>query len=390
MIEDILSPLPWSTIEKYKTLPANRWGANVEFFTGDLPGLDDVHIAIIGLKEDRGAVDNEGCFDADESVRRQLYSLVSYYQSLKIWDLGNIEKGSQLSDSYFGIGSVVSELLKHKVVPVIIGGSHDLTVAQFRGYSATEKEVNVTLIDERIDLEEMEDEINDQNYLSRIITGNPPFLESMSLIGYQSHFSDPKSAEMLDKLGFECMRLGVVRQDLEEVEPLVRDSDMLSFDLSAIRQADAPAVKGATPNGLTGEEACQICRYAGMSDRLSSIGIYNFNPVFDRNEQTAQLIAQMIWYFTEGFYNRKDDKLTLTEKDFYRYIVHLEDGHHDLHFWKSRKSDRWWLEIAMPPDPGKKKAKPLLVPCSYSDYRIASAGELPERWIKAQLKAATV
>jgi hypothetical protein len=174
------------------------------------------------------------------------------------------------------------------------------------------------------------------------------------------------------------------------VEPLVRDADMLSFDLSAIRQADAPALKGATPNGFTGEEACQICRYAGMSDRLSSIGIYNFNPVFDRNEQTAQLIAQMIWYFTEGFYNRKDDKLTLTEKDFYRYIVHLEDGHHDLHFWKSRKSDRWWLEIAMVPDPGKKKAKPLLVPCSYSDYRIASAGELPERWIKAQLKAAAV
>ncbi|HXH19209.1 MAG TPA: formimidoylglutamase [Chitinophagales bacterium] len=390
MIEDILSPLPWSIIEKYKTLPPNRWGSNVEFFTGDLPHLEDVHLAIIGLKEDRGAVDNEGCFDSAGDVREQLYHLASHYQSLKIWDLGNIEKGSQLSDTYFGISSVVAELLKHKVIPVIIGGSHDLTCAQFRGYAALEKEVNVAIIDERIDLEEMEGEITDQNHLSRIITGNPPFLENLSLIGYQSHFSDPKSAETLEKLGFDCLRLGVVRKDLEEVEPHVRDADMISFDISAIRQADAPAVKGATPNGFTGEEACQICRYAGLSDRLSSIGIYNFNPVFDRNDQTAQLIAQMIWYFTEGFYNRKDDKLTLSEKDFYRYIVHLEEGHHDLHFWKSRKSDRWWLEIAVPPSPGKKKAKPLLVPCSYTDYKIASAGELPERWIKAQLKVAAI
>jgi len=390
MIEDILSPLPWSAIEKYKILPPERWGSTVEFFTGDLPNLEDVHLAIIGIKEDRGAMDNEGCFDTENLIRNQLYNLVNHYQSLRIWDLGNIEKGSQLSDSYFGVSSVVTELLKHKVIPVIIGGSHDLTLAQFRGYAGFEKEVNATLVDERIDLEELKEEVNDQNYLNNIITGNPPFLESLNIIGFQSHFSDPKSVETLDKLGFECMRLGVVRQDLEEVEPLVRNTDMLSFDISAIRQADAPAVKGATPNGLTGEEACQICRYAGMSDKLTSFGIFNFNPVFDRNEQTAQLIAQMIWYFTEGFYNRKDDRLTLSEKDFLRYIVHLEEGHHDLHFWKSRKSDRWWLEVAVPPPPGKKKAKPLLVPCSYTDYKIASSGELPERWIKAQLKAAAI
>lgn len=390
MIEDILSPLPWSVVERYKSLPPNRWGSHVEFFTSDLPRLEDVHIAIIGLKEDRGAADNEGCFDAEGLVRNHLYNLVCHYQSLKIWDLGNIEKGSQLSDSNFGISSVVAELLKHKVIPVIIGGSHDLTVAQFSGYAAFEKEVNVAVVDERIDLEDMEGEVSDLNHLSRVITGNPPFLNNLTMIGYQSHFSDLKSVEMLDKLGFECMRLGVVRQDIEEVEPLVREADMLSFDIAAIRQADAPAVKGATPNGLTGEEACQICRYAGLSDRLSSLGIYNFNPVFDRNEQTAQLIAQMIWYFMEGFYNRKDDKLTLSEKDFFRYIVHLEEGHHDLHFWKSRKSDRWWLEVALPPAPGKKKSRPMLVPCSYTDYKIASAGELPERWIKAQLKAAAI
>lgn len=389
MIEDILSPLPWSQIEKYKALPSNRWGANVEFFTGDLPDMENVHIAIIGVKEDRGAVDNEGCFDSLGAIRDQLYNLVTHQQSLKIWDFGNIEKGSQLSDTYFGVSTVLNQLLKGKAVPIIIGGSHDITAAQFKGYHTFERDINIAMIDERVDLEEMDGNISDQNHLSKIITGNPPFLGNLALLGYQSHYADPKSLETLDKLGFECMRFGEVRKGMEEVEPLVRESDMLSFDISAIRASDAPAIKGSSPNGFTGEEACQICRYAGLSDRLSSIGIYNFNPVFDRNDQTAQLIAQMIWYFTEGFYNRKDDKLTLTEKDFYRYIVHLDEGHHDLLFWKSRKSDRWWLEVSVP-QLGKKKNKPMLIPCSYNDYKIASAGELPERWIKAQLKAAAV
>ncbi len=385
MIEDILSPIPWNIIERYKALPANRWGANVEFFQGELPDLESIHIAIISVKEDRGALENEGCFDSAGAVREQLYQLVCHHPSLRIIDLGNLEKGNTLSDTYFGLTGVLEFLMKSKVTPVIIGGSHDLMNAQFKSYTAFDNDINVSVVDERVDLDDIDGEINDQNHLSRVITGNPPFLGNLNLLGYQSHFSDPKAIETLDKLGFECWRYGALRTNMEEVEPLVRESDMMSFDISAIRQSDAPGVKGASPNGFSGEEACQICRYAGLSDRLSSFGIYNFNPVFDRNEQTAQLIAQMIWYFTDGFYNRKDDRLTLNEKDFYRYIVHLDEGHHDLHFWKSRRSDRWWLEISVP-QLGKKKVKPVLVPCSYADYKVASAGELPERWVKAQLK----
>ncbi|GIV33854.1 MAG: arginase [Chitinophagales bacterium] len=389
MIEDLLTPLPWSQIEGYKSLPANRWGHRVEFFTGDLPPLDNFHLALLFVKEDRGAKDNEGCYDATHAIRNQLYNLVSHHQSLKIIDLGDIQKGSQLSDTYFAVTTVTEKLLKEKVIPIIIGGSHDLCYAQFKGYSSFENDINMTIVDERVDLDDMNGEMSDFNFLSRIITGNPPFLGNLTMLGYQSHFSDPRAIETLEKLGFDCMRLGALRNDLSEAEPYLRDSDLVSIDISSIRLADAPAVKGATPNGLIGEEICQICRYSGLSDRLSSFGIYSYNPVFDRNDQTAQLIAQMIWYFTDGFYNRKDDRLTLNEKDFYRYIVHLEEGQHDLYFWKSRKSDRWWLEVSVP-QLGKKKNKPILVPCSYADYKLASSGELPERWIKAQLKASSI
>ncbi|MEZ4931669.1 MAG: hypothetical protein R2788_06060 [Saprospiraceae bacterium] len=41
-----------------------------------------------------------------------------------------------------------------------------------------------------------------------------------------------------------------------------------------MKYADAPAAQDATPSGFFSEEACQISRYAGMNDKLTSIGFY--------------------------------------------------------------------------------------------------------------------
>jgi len=46
-------------------------------------------------------------------------------------------------------------------------------------------------------------------------------------------------------------------------------------------------------------EAAGSFRYAGMSDKLSSFGIYEINPLFDNHDQTSHLAAQMIWYFDQ-------------------------------------------------------------------------------------------
>ena len=188
----------------------------------------------------------------------------------------------------------------------------------------------------------------------------------------------------MEKLYFDHVRLGQLGDGFKEVEPLVRDADLLSFDLSAIQSADAPGAVDAQPFGLSGEEACQICWFAGTNEKLSSFGLFGYDPYFDdAANKTAKVAAVMIWYFVEGFYNRKDS-LSFKSTDYIKYTVSLDTKPNTLVFYKSKKSGKWWMEI--PQNEIQRFDRVSTVPCSYSDYQIAQKGEVPERWINAQVK----
>ena len=111
-----------------------------------------------------------------------------------------------------------------------------------------------------------------------IILHQPNYLFNYTNIGYQTYFVDQDAVRLMKKMFFDTYRLGFVNRNIEEMEPMVRNADMLSFDISSIRQSDAPGCANATPNGFYGEQACQIMRFAGMSDKLTSLGIYEYDP----------------------------------------------------------------------------------------------------------------
>jgi hypothetical protein len=182
-------------------------------------------------------------------------------------------------------------------------------------------------------------------------------------------------------LYFDALRIGNVSKDLSSVEPILRDADIVSIDIGAVRKSDAPANRNATPNGFYGEEVCAISRYAGISDKVTSFGIYEFNPIMDSDGQTAHLIAQMIWYFIEGVANRADDYPFCTKDNYFKYIVPVENE--ELYFYKSNKTDRWWLDVPFPDGANAEITRHALIPCSYDDYLNAADQEIPDRWWKA-------
>lgn len=346
------------------------------------PSLDDVDIALLGVKEDRNAPHNQGCAFAPDYVRKYLYNLFQGPFQVKLADLGNIKQGETTEDTYFAVKTVVAQLLEQKILPIIIGGSQDLTYANYRAYESLGQIINIVSVDSSFDLGLNEDSIHHHNYLNKILTHQPNFLFNYTNIGYQTYFVDQDAIELMQKLYFDIHRLGNVRKNLEEVEPIVRNADVLSFDISSIRQSDAPGNALASPNGLYGEEACQIVRYAGLSDKLSSIGFYELNPACDNGEQTAHLVAQMIWYFFEGFYHRKNDFPDRKRKDsgaYIKYVVSMKEFRNEIVFYKSKVSDRWWMEV---PCQGlqSKYERQFLVPCSYKDYQDACQEEMPEKW----------
>ncbi len=354
--------------------------------TGHFPGLEGVKIALVGVNEDRKSLENTGCADGPDKVREQLYPLFSHWNNVKIADLGNIKQGNTIDDTYFAVKDALSVLIKKDILPIIIGGSQDLTYANYLAYENIGRVINIAAVDPIFDLGQDEEDLNAHSYLSRIIVHQPNFLFNYTNIGFQSYFVNQDAMQLMKNLFFDINRLGNIRANIAETEPMVRNADMLTFDLAAIRAADAPGSYYAGPNGLNGEEACRICRYAGMNDKLTSIGFYEFNPRYDIRNQTALLTAQMIWYFLDGFDNRQHDIPGKNSKDFIRYRVFLENYKEELFFLKSKKTDRWWIEIPVKNKTGKKQLKNPYTPCSYADYQQALQQEIPDRWWKLQQK----
>jgi formiminoglutamase len=362
----------------------SQLGLKATFFQETFPELEEdaYDMAIFGVQDDRAAVNNEGCALAPDYFRAQFYTLHEGPYTTRIVDLGNIKAGATISDTYVALKMVVSELVKLNIVPIIIGGGQDLTYAQYLAYEPLEQKVDLVVVDSKFDLDEDDQEglsAKSDTYLNKILLHQPNYLFNFSNIGYQTYFVNQDSLKVMSKLYFDVHRLGEFSDDMALAEPIVRNANMISFDIGAIRSSDAGANANASPNGFYGEQACRISRYAGMSDKLTSIGFYEFNPAFDQNGQTGMLLAQIVWYFMDGFYNRKKDFPLTPKSQYLIYRASLSDGSSELLFVKSKKSDRWWMQVPYPTGQSKNE-RFHLVPCRYEDYTTAVTGEMPDLW----------
>ncbi|MDX5438651.1 MAG: formimidoylglutamase, partial [Pontibacter sp.] len=285
-------------------------GAYINRFVSKFPDWRAADIAILGVHETRGltgaeTMETTPASSPARSVRKKLYSLLKGSGRCQIVDLGNLRPGITLDDTYLRLKEIVEVLISHNTIPVIIGGTHDLEYGQYLGYEHLDRVVNMVTVDSTVDMTEDTEAAANKKQLRQILVHEPNYLFSLGQIGYQSYLVEPEVMATLEKLHFEAHRVGEVHRNVQEMEPVVRVADLLTFDISAIRHQDAPGYEPANPFGLTAEEACQICWYAGLNDQLTSLGIYEYNPEADERELTAMTIATMIWYFIEGYYHRK-------------------------------------------------------------------------------------
>jgi formiminoglutamase len=390
-LSDFFTPVDIEKIIPKRGYYTSQLGNKIEYFSVDFPDLEQkIDIAIIGVQEDRNAINNSGCALAPDYIREKLYLLNEGNYSTKIVDLGNISQGAMVTDTYIALKTVINELVKKDIIPVILGGGQDLTYAQYLAYETLEQKVDLVIVDSHFDLDDDDKgadtiETTSLSYLNKIFLHEPNYLFNYSNLGYQTYFASQESLRVMDKLYFDVHRLGELIGNIAVTEPIIRNASMISFDIGAIRSADAVGNANASPNGFYGEEACQVARYAGFNDKLSSIGFYEFNPAYDSNGQTAMLIAQMIWYFIDGVYNRKRDFPLNPKSQYLIYKTSLKHEEHELVFVKSKKSDRWWMQVPYPAG-GSKNERFHLVPCQYEDYKTAVSGEMPDLWWRTYQK----
>jgi len=345
------------------------------------PDWQKSSIVIIGLEEERGNLSNKGAAFAADIIRKSLYRLKNNVGKSKIVDLGNLRIGASLEDTLLRIKEVCEILVENGKFVILLGGTNDLAYGQYLAYEKFEKMVSIVSIDAIIDLFSESDSINSQNFLQHILTHEPNYLFHITHLASQSFLNANSVQETIEKLCFENVRLGQIRENFAEVEPLMRMADIFTFDVGAIKKSDAPGNIVKNVFGLSAEEACQLAWYAGLNDKLSSASIFEYNPEIDVESQTSFVIATMVWYLIEGFNHRKG-ALNFDDKHFIRYMVSIgKDSEEIIVFYKSRLSEKWWMEVPYPIDKKSKFEKVSLIPCSYSDYETALKGELPDRWI---------
>jgi len=379
---NFLSPVSDLVLAHNALLPAQALGKKLKIHSEQqgIPDLEGVKIAILGILENRNAINYVGEeFHLDE-IRKSFYGLFPGSWNTTVADLGDINKGETVDDTYFALREAITVLVKNNIIPIILGGSQDLTYANYRAYDALIPMVNIVNIDAKFNLGDSTKPIKNNSFVGKIILDQPYNLFNYATVGYQTYFNSQEEIDLMDNLYFESYRLGTVSKDITVVEPVLRDANIVTIDLTSVKGAEVSLGQRFSPNGLDGKEICAIARYAGISNKVSSFGIYEYKPS-KNDDLTAMLVSQMLWYFIEGVnYRVKDDDFS-DEKNYQKYITLVESE--ELIFYKSNKTGRWWIEIPFLSEVNNKLKRHTLLPCMHQDYIDACSNKVPDRWYKA-------
>ncbi|WP_372752112.1 formimidoylglutamase [Mariniflexile sp.] len=379
---NFLSPVSDVVLAHNELLSMQALGRKIKIHSAQkgLPDLEGAKIAIIGVLENRNDINYIGEEFQLNEIRKAFYGLFPGSWNTTIADLGDINKGESVEDTYFALKTTISILIKKNIIPIIIGGTQDLTYPNYRAYDTIMPMVNIVNVDCKFDLGDSTKPIKNDSFVGKIILEEPYNLFNYATVGYQTYFNSQEEKDLMDGLYFESYRLGEVSKDITLVEPVMRDANIVSVDLNSLKGSEVSSNQRLSPNGLNGKEICAITRYAGISNKVSSFGIYEYKPSKD-DEMTSMLIAQMLWYFVEGVNCRvKDDDFT-NDNNYQKYITLVEDQ--ELVFYKSNKTGRWWIEIPFLTEINNKLKRHTLLPCMHQDYLDACNNMVPERWYKA-------
>ena len=367
MLKDLLTPAKSLQFVRQFSGDKELLGNSLISSVWDESDLPD--IVILGITDDRLTI-SSSFVETSDLIREQLYQLKGFSDTFRIVDLGNVRTGKEITDTYAALRLIAEELCAIGVPILFLGGNQSFTIPLLEGINHNEKVL--TVIDDRIDNLADRESISDDIFLNNISNDTV-----VNVMGVQSFFVPSDSKETFnEEFNGSLFTLGELRNGIREMEPYLRETDLVSLDYGALKLSEAPGQVRNSPNGLTGEEACQLAWYAGISTKPGWFSIFGYNPSRDPERTGAMMAAQIVWYFLYGK-SRKLDEIPQDEAiDFMHFIVPIEGIPEPVTFLKHPVSKRWWMEVPSPDC----DLFPLRIPCSKKDYRRACKNEIPDRW----------
>lgn len=341
---------------------------NVQWASRGLTGaLSDIPVMLVGFQEGEQSV--------ADAIRVELYALANVV--VKILDVGNLKLFTNLEGRKYALEELLQWAAVNQITPLFLNVPSELeyTIAKFYFDG---KVSHYVALDSTFPFRFEEHEFVHNRCLEKLLAqeGNPLGYHYVQL-GHQDYLTSVETQQQLSEKVGELVRLGAVRQRLQEMEPYFRHADILSVDANVLKYSECPAQQEIMPNGLYGQEFCQLLHYGGHSINLKSVMLRGLQ-FGECDRLSARQLAQSIWLLMQAFGARIWETPTIHDPLFKRFTVTIENSPHSLHFYKSDRTNRWWFEF-----PANNKEHPsTFIACTYNDYLQASENQIPERWLQ--------
>jgi len=275
-------------------------------------GRDEApRVVMLGFPSDEGVRRNGGRVGAaggPAAIRAALHRLAPDARSERFEDLlgrtrdlGDLEVSGDVESDQRKLGETLAPHLERGAFAIVLGGGHETSYGHFLGYVAAGRQVDILNWDAHADVRELkEGRAHSGSPFRQAIEDPSGACRRYSVAGLQPHSVARAHVQFVQQHGRVVWRDQVTRESIEELYCSARVPTLVSFDLDAVNEAEAPGVSAPSPGGLPGELWLAAAYGAGRLPAVSSADLVELNPTVDQDGRTARLAALTVWWLLRG------------------------------------------------------------------------------------------
>jgi formiminoglutamase len=208
-----------------------------------------------------------------------------------------------MEDCQKALSKTITKLIKNNILPIAIGGGHDIAYANFNGIKAAVKKLSKNKIgiinfDAHFDLRPIEIEPNSGTPFNQILKENNDVHYFAIGIQQQSNtkelFEIAKQKKVSYVYNYQCETFNDSLKN--KLDLFINNVDYLyvTIDLDGFSSAYAPGVSAPSPLGFSPNFVYSVLAYLFDSKKVISCDIAELNPDFDIDNFTANLAAKLL------------------------------------------------------------------------------------------------
>ncbi len=267
---------------------------------------------LIGFRCDEGIQRNLGRVGAAEgptAIRQALAKLPVQKQNFACFDFGNITcADGDLEAAQHALGEVVALLLEKKIVPIVLGGGHELAWGHYQGIARAfpSQHLGIINFDAHFDMRPLLPKEKGSS--------GTPFLQiaqahqvakqrfDYNCVGIQHAGNIRQLLETAKKyhskiIWADELHQGQFEKCIDFVDRVIDENEIVyvSLCLDVFAAAVTPGVSAPQPLGLHPWHVIPLIRQLAASGKVISYDIAELSPRYDIDQHTAKLAANLIY-----------------------------------------------------------------------------------------------